>query len=95
MDSRQEIYEVTKEQVDEVKAELKKRGYKLPTLKTKKQREAFIEKYAYDPDIVINSTIQMKKVFRKNWKTRIPRLGGIEDGRADEEGEGSAGEEGV
>lgn len=62
-------------EVDEkkVQAALEEAGYEFPKFKNRKEREAFVEDHGYDPEIALNSTIAMAKVF-KNWKARIQPL---------------------
>jgi len=62
-------------EVDEekVQAALEEAGYEFPNFKGRKERDAFIEDHGYDPQIALNSTIAMAKVF-KNWKARIQPL---------------------
>ena len=61
---------VDPEVLKKVRTALEKAGYKLPELKTEAARREFVEIHRYDPRIVINSTVQMAKVFR-DWRKRI------------------------
>lgn len=62
---------VDPELMKKVRAALEKRGYELPSFKNEAERRRFVELKRYDPKVVLNSTYQMAKVFRNDWRKRI------------------------
>lgn len=61
------------ETVAEVKTALEKAGYEFPRFGSREEQREFVEDYGYDPQIVLNSTLQMRLLFR-DWKKRIQPL---------------------
>jgi len=65
---------------EEVLAVLKERGFKFPTFRSEKQRQAFIAEHRYNPAIVLNSSLKMAEVFPRDWKKRLGYAPGHEPG---------------